>query len=147
MGNMTIATTFIVFINVFLWLSSIVMLSINPAGSVCYNPEGSIIGQSVDLGTYSYNQSVLNNNVIDDLPSGEGTVVSGSSSVFTDIFNNILSWFKSTPGIKYVYGVVASPYNILKCTGLSNEFVVGLGTFWYLVSFLVLIAFLWGREQ
>ena len=64
----------------------------------------------------------------------------------SELFNNILGWFKSAPGIKYIYGVVAAPYNILKCTGLPSRFVAGIGTLWYLVSFLVLIAFLWGRD-
>jgi hypothetical protein len=144
MGNLTIATLFIVAVNVLMWFAQIAINDINPDGSVCYNLEGSIIDNSV---TRSGNYSVVNNDVTDDLPTAAGTISpSSSTSVFTDIFNNILTWFKSTPGVKYVYGVIAAPYNILKCTGLPSSFIVGIGTLWYLVSFLVLVAFIWGRD-
>jgi hypothetical protein len=92
------------------------------------------------------NLSVSETNALDDLPGSAGTVTTGDTSVFTDIFNNILGWMKSAPGIKYVYGVVSAPYNILKCMNLPNGFVVAVGTLWSLVSLLVLVAFLWGRD-
>lgn len=143
-GNLTLATLFIVTVNVLVWFCQLAMLNINPAGSFCYTLEGSVIDNSI---TRSGNYSALDNDVIDQLPTSAGTITPSSSvSSFTDIFNNILTWFKSAPGIKYVYGVVAAPYNILKCTGLPNEFIIGIGTIWYLVSFLVLVAFIWGRE-
>jgi hypothetical protein len=142
MGNLTIGTTFIVLLNVLMWFCTIAMININPTGTFCYNTEGSIIAQVT-----STNLTTIDNNVINQLPSAESTTVTaGTTNVFTDIFNNIVNWFKSAPGIKYVYGVVAAPYNILKCTNLPNEFIIGLGTLWWIVSFLVLIAFLWGRD-
>jgi len=144
MGNLTVATIFIVMVNVLMWFSGIAMLDINPEGSICYSPEGSIIGESIEG---SGDGAILNNDALSQLPTGEGTVESGDTGVIiTDVFKNILNWFKSAPGIKYVYGVVAAPYNILKCTSLPNQFIVGIGTLWYLVSFLVLIAFIWGRD-
>ena len=145
MGNLTIATIFIVTVNVLMWFCTLAMLNINPEGTFCYNVEGSIIGNSIQ-GTG--NSTILDNDVLNQLPTSEGSsVTTGENNLFiTDVFNNILNWFKSAPGIKYVYGVVAAPYNILKCMGLPVEFAVGIGTLWYLVSFLVLIAFLWGRE-
>lgn len=144
MGNLTIATIFIVTMNVLMWFISIGMININPSGSVCYNLEGSFIQKTlIQQGSYS----TLNNDILSDLPGTEATITPGSSSSsFTDIFNNILLWFKSAPGIKYVYGVIAAPYNILKCMNLPFEFILGLGTLWYLVSLLVLLAFLWGRD-
>lgn len=145
MGNLTIATIFIVLVNVLMWFSTIAMLEINPDGTFCYNLEGSIIDNTV---TSSGNYSVLDNEIIDHLPTSEGVTISPTSTSisFTDIFNNILGWFKSAPGIKYIYGVVAAPYNILKCMNLPNLFVAGIGTIWYLVTLLVLIAFMWGRD-
>lgn len=147
MGNLTIATIFIVTLNILMWFSSISMLTINPTGSVCYNLEGSIIDNAVtQTGNYSY---VLDNDILDQLPTAQSqSVSSGSTGItFTDIFNNILGWFKSAPGIKYIYGVISAPYNILKCMNLPGQFVAGIGTLWYLVTFLVLVAFLWGRNQ
>jgi len=144
MGNMEIATTFIVVMNVLMWFVALSMLNVNPTGSFCYNLEGSIIDSSI---TRSGNYSTLDNDIMNDLPTSEGTTVTPSSTSvsFTDIFNNILGWFKSAPGIKYIYGVVSAPYNILKCTNLPGEFIVGIGTLWYMISFLVLISFMWGR--
>jgi hypothetical protein len=144
MGNLTIATIFIVLINVLMFFSGIAMAEVNPGGSVCYSYQGTLI-DNTQIGTG--NLTVLNNDIMDQLPNPESSSVSaGGSNIFTDIFNNIIGWFKSTPGIKYVYGVVSAPYNILKCMGLPNLFVAGLGTLWYLVTFLVFIAFLWGRD-
>jgi hypothetical protein len=142
MGNLTIATTFIVLVNVLMWFSALAMLDVNPTGSICFHAEGSIIGNSISsVGNYS----TVNNDALGDLPNAEGTVTTASNP-FTDIFNNILSWFKTAPGLKYIYGVVSAPYNVLSCTGLPNEFIVGIGTLWYMVSLLVLLAFLWGRD-
>lgn len=142
MGNLTIATTFIVMLNVLMWFSTTAMIDINPTGTFCYNVQGSIIEQATTANT-----TTLNNDIINQLPSAEtASITAGSTNIFTDIFNNIVNWFKSAPGIKYVYGVVAAPYNILKCINLPNIFIAGIGTLWYLVSFLVLIAFLWGRD-
>ena len=145
MGNLTIATIFVVALNVLMWFSQIAMYDINPDGPTMYNVEGSPIGETI---ASQGNASVLENEVLDDLPSSAGTVVTTdtSTSIFTDIFNNILGWMKSAPGIKYVYGVISAPYNILKAMNLPTEFVVGIGTLWYLVSLLVLVAFLWGRD-
>lgn len=144
MGNLEIATIFIVTVNILMWFCTLAMTAVNPVGTFCYNLEGSIIENTA---TTTGNYSVIDNDALDQLPSAETASIStGSTNIFTDIFNNIVNWFKSAPGIKYVYGVVSAPYNILKCMGLPNEFVVGIGTLWYLISFLTLIAFMWGRS-
>ena len=150
MGNMTVTTVIVVFINVMMFFTSTAMLSINPGASSCYNVEGSIIGNRIqrDTITGSYNNSVVDSDVLNDLPQSTSYTnsQSGSGSFVTDLFNNILSWFKSIPGLNYVFSVVTAPYNILKCMGLPVEFVVGIGTLWYLITFFVLISFLWWRD-
>jgi len=143
MSNLTIATIFVVTLNVLMFLSQTAMLNINPDGPSCYNAEGSLIGETMQS---QGNMSVSDTEALDDLPGSQGTVTIGDAIGFTDIFNNILGWFKSAPGIRYVYGVVSAPYNIFKCMGLAAEFVVAIGTLWYMVSLLILVAFLWGRE-
>ena len=142
-GNLVIATTFVVALNVLMWISQVAMLNINPDGPIMYSAEGTIIGETlIEQG----NRSIVSNDVLDDLPTSAGTVQTSESGFFTDIFNNILGWMKSAPGIKYVYGIVAAPYNVLNALGLPREAVVGLGTLWYLVSLAIFLAFLWGRE-
>ena len=143
MGNLTTATIFVVALNVLMFLVSTAMLNINPDGSVCYHAEGSVIGETM---SEQGNLSVSETDALDELPSSAGTVTIGDAIGFTDIFNNILGWMKTAPGIRYVYGVVSAPYNILKCLNLPAEFVVAVGTLWYLTTLLVLVAFLWGRE-
>lgn len=144
MGNLTIATIFVVTLNILMFFSQTAILNLNPEGPVCYNVAGSVIEKSMQT---QGNVSVSNVNALNDLPSSAGTVVTGdSTNVFTDIFNNILGWLKSAPGVKYIYGIISAPYNILKCLNLPSEFVVGVGTLWYMVTLLVLVAFLWGRE-
>jgi hypothetical protein len=143
MGNLTTATIFVVTLNVLMFLVTVAMINMNPDGSVCYNVEGSVIGETMQQ---QGNLSVSQTNALNDLPGSAGTVTIGDAIGFTDIFNNILGWMKTAPGIKYVYGVVSAPYNILKCMNLPAEFVVAVGTLWYLISLLVLVAFLWGRD-
>lgn len=143
MGNLEILTFFIVGLNIFMFLTGMAMTDVNPSGSICYNVEGTVI-DNTQLSSGNY--TVLDNDVVGDLPEAQGTITTDSgTNFFVDIFNNILSWFKSAPGLKYVYGVVASPYNILKCLNMPSSFIVAIGTLWYLVSLLVLIAFITGR--
>ena len=148
MGNLTIATIFIVLINVLMWFSAIAIDEINPGGTQCYHVEGSIIGASVtDFSNNDFNNTIIQNDVENQLPAAQGTVSAGTSTnIFTDIFNSVLSWFKSAPGVKYIYSVVAAPANILNCTTLPIQFKIGIGVLWYLVSLLTLVAFLWGRD-
>lgn len=143
MGNLVIATIFVVVLNVLMFLTQTAMINLNPSGSVCYNVAGSLIGETMQS---QGNMSVSETEAINDLPGSQGTVTIGDAIGFTDIFNNILGWMKSAPGIRYVYGVVSAPYNIFKCMGLPSELIVAVGTLWYLVSLLILVAFLWGRE-
>ena len=144
MGNLTIATIFVVTLNILMWFSQIAMIQVNPDGPTMYNIEGSVIDETVQG---QGNGTVLQDQVLSELPSSAGTVATGDDTgIFTDIFNNILGWMKSTPGVKYVYGVVSAPYNILKAMNLPSEFVVGIGTLWYMITLLVLVAFFWGRE-
>jgi len=143
MGNLTIATIFVVFVNVMMFLVQTAVININPNGTMCYSTTGSVIDETM---TFQGNLSVSSTSALTDLPGSQGTVTIGDAVGFTDVFNNILSWMKSAPGIKYVYGVVSAPYNILKCMNLPSEFVVAIGTLWYLTSLLILVAFLWGRD-
>ena len=136
MGNLTIATTFIVIINVLMWFSTLGMLAANPDGTMCYNLEGSIIEQvTLENGT------IVNPDVMSDLPE-----TSGSISTYSDPFGVIGTWLKSIPGVRYIYSVITAPYNILKCMGMPNEFVVGVGTIWYIITLLVVVGWWMGRD-
>ena len=140
-GNLEIATTFVVFLNILLWFSQVAITDMNPAGPTLYSSEGTIIGETIQ-GTG--NESILKNDILEDLPTSAGTVQTGDSGFFTDIFNNILGWMKSAPGIKHLYGIVSAPYNVLVALGLPREFAIGIGALWYIISTTIVLAFLWG---
>lgn len=143
MGNLTTLTVFIVILNVLMWFASIGMTEANPGGVGCYNVEGTIIANVNN----QQNNFTVGENPIGSLPESQtGFVSEGNTNIFTDIFNNIVGWFKTAPGLKYIYAVVAAPYNVLACMGAPWQFVAGLGTFWYVTTFLVMISYLWGRD-
>jgi hypothetical protein len=143
MGNLEIAAIFIVMVNVLMWFVAIAQASIGYP-DLCYHVEGTIIDQNVARGT---DYAIANKSIEADLPGSEGSVdQSKGTNVFTDIFNNILGWIKSATGIKYVYAIIAAPFNILNCMGLPPEFIAGIGALWYIVTFLIVLGFLWGRS-
>jgi hypothetical protein len=150
MSNFTVMTVFVVLINVLMWFVTIAMMNANPdltGASMCYHVNGTIVGQTlVQNANGSY--SAVNNDVLGNLPTADSSSVSaGTTNIFTDVFNSVLGWFTGITGIKYLVGVVSAPYNILGCMGLPVEFVAGIGTFWYLISLLCLIAFLYGGRD
>lgn len=144
MGNATIAMVFVVVLNMLMWLSQVAVINLNPSGEVFYHCDDSLI-ESVGGNCTTYNSSVLNSDATDLLPSGQSVQVA-TSNPFTDIFNNILGWFKNTWGIKYLYQIVSAPSAILSGIGLPSEVAFALGALWYSISIFVVLAFLWGRD-
>ena len=140
MGNLTTATVFILFLNLLMLLANIAIIDINPDGTICNHVNGSMLDDA--LSTSDLSVATVRGDV--DLPGGQQSVDSGDTTIFTDIFNSVLNWFKELPGVNYIYGVVVGPYNILKCMGLPNEFTVLVGAVWYLITTLALIIFLRG---
>jgi len=142
MGNSVVALIFVLTLNVLMMLSQISVDNLATAeGTAFYNCSNSLLES---WGTKCTDAS-LNTNIVNNLPSSEGSVSPTSGNIFTDIFSNILSFFKKTPGLRQIYGVASAPYNILKVTGMPNEYVVVLGTFWYGISMFIIISYFWGR--
>lgn len=140
MGNLTIATVFIVFVNALMILTQVAILGINPAGSRCYDSSASLIGKSL-TGTNLSNATV-NNDFTTQIPGASSAVGVGTTNDNSNIFNTILSWVKSVPGLKLVYEIVAAPGNVISCMGLPNEFNVIVGGLWYVISLLLVVVFL-----
>jgi len=131
------AFIFVMFLNVFMFLSQASMLAMNPDSPQFYTGEGTVIAE-----LQNGNITTTGSNIY--LPEGQNIEIT-SGNPFTDIFNNALSWFKGTKGGMFTYTILASPYNILKATGLPSLFVATLGTLWYGISLFLLVAFIWGR--
>jgi len=142
MGNTTIAFVFVMVLNVLMWFSQLSMINMAAADATnFYNCNGTILESFGECETYSINNEVENN-----LPGSGGSVSPSSGNIFTDIFNNILSWVKGIPGINYIYAMITAPSTILKAIGLPTEIAFGLGVLWYGITLFSLLAFLWGRE-
>jgi len=150
MGNQLMAVMVVVFLNVMMFLVSVSMTNINPNADSIYTLEGSPIGAVIkdDLESGNYNNTYVSSNIIRDLPqSTQGETAPTSSGGFvTDLFNNILSWLKSIPGLNYVFMAVSAPYNVIKSMGLPAQFAAAIGGLWYMISFFVLISYLWWRD-
>lgn len=145
MGNLTIATIFMVTLNIIFFFSMEAMQLANPGATICYHTTGTVLQ---DVVTESGGEYTLTANITSDMPEGQSSSITAGATGFflIDIFNNILSWFKTAPGLKYVYGVVASPAVILGCLQLPTYVSVGLGALWYITAGLIFLAFLWGRD-
>ncbi len=146
MGNLTTALTFVMVLNILMWLSQVAMLDLNPEGTVFYHKEGTLLGEfdkNKGQGTPELDDSGL----ASDLPSAEENISPTTGNIFTDAFSSIKEWFSRTTGINYLYGIIKAPYNVLKAMMLPAEIVYAFGTLWYALTLFLVIAFFWGREQ
>ena len=140
MGNLTLATIFIIIMNVLMIFVNMSLQIANP-GTHFYNTNGTIIGNSI-------NDGILNTSVADQLPSTiTGNVAANAQPGFgTDLFSMLKSWLLSLPGIKYIVDIVSAPYEILKITGLPTEFILPIAALWDLLSLLVIVSWLAWRD-
>ena len=141
MGNTTIAFTFVMLLNVFMWFSQVAMLDMNDGGTVYYNCEGTILENYGECSNHT-----ITNSPGDDLPSSSSSVSPTQTNWFVDIFNTMLSWIKSVPGINYLYAIISAPYNLLKSIGLPGAVCFGLGALWYGITTVIIIGFITGRD-
>lgn len=149
MSKLATAFIFVMALNLLMALSQLSSIAINPDSNIYYNCNGTIL----DSFGNSCTSGVMNSNpedITDMLPSSQtGSVGVSSSGIFTDIFNSIGGWFKSLPGISFIYSIASAPYNILKAMLPGAEFsnfVLLLSIFWYGISIFLLVAFMWWRD-
>lgn len=145
MGNLTTALVFVMAINVFLWLGQVATLELNPDAGTFYNRDGTILNQ-FDKNNGEGDPLLDTENTANQLPAGEGSINPETGNIFTDIFASIKGWVAQSTGISYLIAILAAPYNILKAMHLPAEFAYAMGTFWYAVTLLLFLAFIWGRE-
>lgn len=143
MGNLTAAATFVMILNVLMWLGQVAALDINPAGAYYYNCTGSLLDDGSGCKDYVLDTGKIS----EDLPSAEGSISPTTGNLFTDTFSSIKTWVGKTTGIKYIFNILSAPYNLIKSIpNLPVEFSYAVGTLWYVITFIVIIAFFWGRE-
>lgn len=147
MGNATISLVFVLTLNVFLFLSQVAIIEMNPDGTIFFNCEGSM------LQTFDKNNCQSTNYILDDsditgeLPQSEGAISPTTGNFFTDVVSSIKDWFTTLPGINYMYAMLSAPYNLLKNMGAPAALSFALGTLWYGITFFLLVAFFWGGRD
>lgn len=147
MGNLTTALVFVLAINVFMFIVQASIIEINPGASQTYfNNSGSLINE-FDANNGAGDPVLDTENVHTNLPSSEGAVSVGDNNFFTDVFNSIKGFFGDKLGLKYLVAIVSAPYNLLKSINLPNPIVFALGSLWYGVTFFLIVAFFWGRND
>lgn len=142
MGNFTMAFMVVLSINLMMWLGQVAVLSENPTGVNFVDYDGNIFNKW-ESGNFELNESDPYNM----LPSGSGAVDPETGNVFTDVFNSIKGWVAEKSGARYLMQVVSAPYNFLEALHLPVEFVYAVGTFWYLLTLLLFVLMMWGRDN
>jgi len=145
MGNITTMAVFVWTLNILIFLSQAAMIDINPTEPVIYyNTSGTVLSEySTQDGLNMPNSE----NIQSELdPSSSGEVEENTGVFFIDIFASVKSWIQNK--IDYIVAIVLGPYNIINSIpGLPKAFVNSISLLWYGVSLLLLLAFMFGREN
>lgn len=145
MGNLTVALSFVMILNVLMFSGQATMLNLDKDSTIYYNCEGTLMetfDKNKCVGTPELDESDIES----ILPDAEENISPETGNIFTDIFSSIKNWFSKIRGIKYLYNILKAPYNIVKAIGLPQEIAYGLGALWYGTTLFLIVAFFWGRD-
>lgn len=126
-------------INLLLFLGQTAACDINTACNVFYDTSKNI------LNTYDAGNNTLDESVINNLPSGEGSVSPTTGNLFTDSPSVLKTWLLNIPGVNILLGVINAVPNLLKGMGLPNYFVFAVGAFWYGLTLFLIVAWIFGK--
>lgn len=143
MGNMTVAFSFVMILNVLMFMSQFAMITANPDSTIFYNSTNSLM-ENFDTG--SGDLQIDGDTIKDQLPGSVSAINPDNSNYFTDIFNSISTWIKDSTGIKYIKSMALAPYLLLKAMRLPDAFCFAIGVLWYGCTIFISILFLVGRE-
>lgn len=132
-------------VNVILWLGQVAALELNPTGPQFYNCQDSILGQFEASNCTSNTYDLNDEDPAGRLPGSGGEIEVDSGEAYTDTFSATINWFTDSTGISYLYNIVAAPTNFLKAIGVPSAFAFGIGVMWYVVTLLLIVAFVLGR--
>ena len=145
MSNLTTAVVFTVLINIMLFMVGVVMQDVNSSGTVCYNQNSSIIKDNINIVGGNLSTATLNSDFASQLP--EQSVITTNTNIITDSVGALVGWAKTgISGVSFLLGIVVSPFNALICAGLPPIFVALIGIIWGLITFILIVAFLFGRD-
>lgn len=147
MGNLTTMAVFVWTLNILVFLSQATMLAIAPGESVTlYNCEGTILDEYT--AGANCNEIIVPNseNLQNELnPASSNEIEENTGIFFIDIMASVKNWVQNK--IDYLAGIAGGPYNLIKAIpGLPDAFVGVIAVFWYAISVLLLLAFIFGRD-
>jgi hypothetical protein len=142
MADLTNALVIVLSINLFLFLGQ---AAINDIGGTTqfYNCQGSLLESTNQYGCTSQYQ--LDDNYGERLDTGTSGVSATSGNIFTDTFVAIKNWLLESTGVGYLFSILSAPYNFLSALQLPSAFSFAIGSLWYLVTFFLIVNWLFGR--
>lgn len=133
-------------INIMMFLAQAAILDLDSDAGVFYNCEGTILAEFEKGNCESDAYLLTDDDPSNNFPSGATSVNPDTGNIFTDGFSGIKGWLFESTGLSYVVAILSAPSSILKAMGLPSAFSFAVGALWYGLTFLLIIAFAFGRD-
>lgn len=146
MGNSLTALIFVITVNMLMFIAQISIMELGYDTEV-FHCKGSLIESFDKSKCSSGNYSLDDSGITETFPETQGSISPTTGNLFTDIFVNIKRFFSETLGLEYVYSIVKAPYSFLGMLNLPSSLSFIIGTFWYAITFFIIVSFMWGREN
>lgn len=140
--RITMMLTFVLFVNVFLFLGQTSIDKINPgdAQSDFFNYENSWL-QAKDGGNYTLIQKA-------DLPTSQSSVDVTDGNIFTDTWRTLSSWLQqNVPAVDYIGRVLNGPAHFLQAANIPAEISFALGWLWHILGLFLFITWIRGGSS
>lgn len=125
-----------------LFITQEAMVNLNPDSPIRWlnESQGNMIAQFDSTG-----QKTLDENITGGFPTGQASTSPTGTGQDWDVFSKVSEWLKGTWGVKWIYGIVTAPYYVLKYI-LPQSLAFTIGAIWYGITFMLIIAFIFGRD-
>jgi len=141
-NKLVMALIIIVVLDVIFFLSHTAMIKINPTGATLQDYNNTVISE-FDAGGHTLLSPTSTTGL---LPEATESVSTEGDNTFTDTFKTSTNWLKSLEkGANYLITITAGPVNYLKNINAPNEIVFSLGALWYIITFILIVAFILNR--
>ena len=102
-----------------------------------------------ELENSPYGSYIENDTLIADdsfLPETLDSDAEDTGNIFTDTFDTLKSWFKTTLApFKFLSSALSQPYGFLRDIGFPIPLCLAIGVLWYLLALILIVSWLGGR--
>ena len=113
-------------------LGQYAITDMDSTASVFYKCQDNIFGQVESQGCLQGNLTLNTNNTVGALPGLSERVSGDQSSIWTDIFDSIKTWFLTQTGLGWLFQLAAAPVTFLNAIQLPGVLVFAISALWYL---------------